>query len=93
MDAEERARFEAWFAEKWHHGPCPVCAANEWGAQPKLGQIENLGLGLEASDRPMVLIQGGRVPILLISCKNCGYTVAVNAIIAGIRQPPRNARD
>lgn len=77
MDAQEYERLSAWFADKWKHKECPVCETDFWSPTPNLGQIENLDN------------IGGRVPVLLITCRNCGYFLSVNALVAGIRQVPR----
>jgi|CZKG01.1.fsa_nt_gi hypothetical protein len=88
MDPAEQERADAWFRDKWRHGRCPVCNANTWDTLPKIGQIENL------HDSPIPPFGGqpfpiyGRVPVLLVGCQNCGYLVPINALVAGIRQPP-----
>lgn len=90
MDEAERKRLKKWLDDKWDHGPCPVCGADDWVPQPKLGQIENLALpveGMELEGGGVFLQTTGRVPALLVTCQNCGYFVTVNAINAGIRQP------
>jgi hypothetical protein len=74
MDAEERVRLEAWVAEKWQHGPCPVCNTNDWNINPKIGQIINAA----------TMAGGTSYPVLLISCTNCGNTLSINAVIAGV---------
>jgi hypothetical protein len=80
MDALEQARLDAWFATQWRHGPCPVCAAESWDWARNLGQIPNmLMFGPNG---------GNTVPVVLINCNNCGYTLPINAVVAGILGPP-----
>ncbi len=31
---------------------------------------------------------GGRIPVVVITCSNCGYFLTINALVAGVRQPP-----
>jgi len=31
---------------------------------------------------------GGRIPVLVITCSNCGYFLTINALVAGVRQLP-----
>lgn len=91
MDPAEQERAEAWFRDKWRHGVCPVCEANDWKQTPKLGQIENLDTGGDATAYPLIgmaVRRRGRIPVLCITCQNCGYFVTVNAILAGVRQAP-----
>ena len=78
MEDEQRQRVAQWFSDKWSHGPCPVCDANAWAPNSKLGQITNF-----ASDEFEVNV----VPVLLVYCTNCGYTLPINALVAGICQP------
>lgn len=71
-----------WLAEKWRHGPCPVCHENNWSYYPRLGQVSNLDYA------------GRMVPMLLVGCNVCGYTVFINAIEAGIvKEPGEDAVD
>ncbi|HEV7937852.1 MAG TPA: hypothetical protein VGP18_07495 [Solirubrobacteraceae bacterium] len=77
LDQEALSR---WFSEKWNHGPCPVCATDLWTPLPRLGVVPNLNpLGPGAINV---------VPVLLVSCTNCGYMLAINALVAGIVQEP-----
>lgn len=81
MEAEELQRVAVWFGEKWKHGACPVCEANAWAPNPRLGQIPNFApLG-----NPFGV---NVVPVLLVYCTNCGYTIQINALVAGILKPP-----
>ena len=80
MDDQERQRAADWFDDKWHYGACPVCHVEQWGLYPMLGQIAN-----HSGDNT--------VPVLLVACENCGHTVPVNALIAGIIQRPEPSGD
>ncbi len=77
MNEAERQRVKEWFDKKWKHGECPVCHTNLWTPMlDTFAQLENL-------DRA-----GGRIPVLVILCDNCGYFLTINALKAGIRQLP-----
>lgn len=69
-----------WFNEKWNHGPCPVCGTDLWTPLPRLGMIPNLA----------ALAPGATnvVPVLLVSCTNCGYLLAFNALTADVIKEP-----
>jgi hypothetical protein len=85
MDPQELERAQAWF-ERWGHKPCPVCSTYAWRMQHQLGQVERLPPGpFGAGTEPE-----GRWPLLLVTCQTCGYLLTINAIDAGIRQPPFN---
>src|SRR5438309_11966218 len=75
MDAQERARLQRWIAEKWKPKACPVCLASAWSFNEKVGQIYN----------DNTLSDGTAFPVVLIFCTNCGYTIPINARIAGVR--------
>lgn len=65
-----------WFNEKWNHGPCPVCGTDLWTPLPRLGMVPNL--------TPIAPDGTNVVPVLLVSCTNCGYLLAINALTAGV---------
>ncbi len=74
------AKLNEWFADKWKHGECPVCGTNLWTPLPRLGMVPNLN--------PIGPISTNVVPVLLIGCANCGYTLQVNALVAGVLKGP-----
>lgn len=74
MDVDP-VRLQRWIAEKWRHGPCPVCHASEWAPNQRYGQISNLDYA------------GKMVPVVLIVCGNCGYTLTINALTADLLPP------
>lgn len=74
-EAQEAAIFR-WFGDKWPDPACAVCGERAWAANPRLGQIPNLA--------PPAQERGRTVPIVVITCFNCGHTVSVNAIVAGV---------
>lgn len=69
-----------WFAEKWKHGPCPVCQTDLWTPLPRLGMVPNIN--------PPGPDGGNVVPVLIINCTNCGYTLSINALVAGLLKDP-----
>jgi hypothetical protein len=75
MDAAELQRVKAWFGSKWKQGPCPVCTETAWQTNQKIGEIYN----------DKTLSDGTVFPVLLIFCANCGYTLPINARIAGVK--------
>ena len=76
---EQQVRLQAWFQTKWHHGPCPVCMTNNYAPPDRAWEIRPFfGGGLVIGG------SGGIIPMFPVTCTNCGYTVWVNAIIAGV---------
>jgi predicted nucleic-acid-binding Zn-ribbon protein len=74
MDAAELERYRAWAAQKWKHGPCPVCRTNNWIRNARIGHVPN----------PQTVVDGSAFFVLPIYCSNCGYTIFINAHVAGI---------
>jgi hypothetical protein len=62
---------------KWAGRPCPMCGVNSWSVQDSTYQLLEFNQG--------TLVVGGPViPIVPVVCNNCGNTILVNAIIAGL---------
>ena len=75
MDANENARYQTWLDTKWKpNNPhkCFVCGASDWALANNFATVPSEG--------------GGPFPLIIIYCKNCGHTLFVNALIAGVRQ-------
>jgi hypothetical protein len=69
-DWEDRA--VAWLAEKWGNArACPYCSNPDWGVGAKLIEARPWG-------------EDGVVPMLQVTCTNCGHTVSVDASVAGL---------
>jgi hypothetical protein len=71
----ETDRLAAWFRDKWKTGPCPICATERWAPNAKFSHLPNENTSAD----------GTVYPVLLVFCSNCGYTMAINARVAGIR--------
>jgi hypothetical protein len=62
---------------KWRGGKiCPVCGTNGWNVEPQLAELRFLSV--EA-----FVVGGPVIPLVVITCNNCGNTVLINAIKAG----------
>jgi hypothetical protein len=72
----DQQKLSQWFTDKWKHGPCPVCGTDLWTPLPRLGMVPNLN--------PLGPGVTNVVPILLVGCTNCGYTLPINALAAGL---------
>ncbi|MGD1056150.1 MAG: hypothetical protein ABR992_01920 [Solirubrobacteraceae bacterium] len=76
MDAQELQQFEHWKANHWKgEKKCPICEANSWGTNPRVGYFTN----------EQTYEDGSAYPVVLIYCNVCGYTISIGAIRAGIR--------
>lgn len=64
--------------DKWGSVECPLCHSNRWTVQNRVFELREFHRG------GMVIGSGPIVPVVPITCENCGNTVLVNAIIAGV---------
>jgi len=67
-------------SEKWGGKGCPMCGKGPWNVPDNTFQLMEFHSGN--------LVMGGPlIPVIPVSCGNCGNTVLVNAIIAGVVKP------
>lgn len=65
-------RATAWLVEKWgNERECPYCGNPTWGVGGRLIEAR------QWSD-------AGVIPMLQVTCTNCGHTVSVDAAVAGL---------
>ena len=76
MSSFDTNKVIAFIAQKWSGRSCPMCGSGPWSVQDKVFQLS------EFHDGNMV-IGGPLIPVVPVTCNNCGYTVVVNAILAG----------
>ena len=70
----------AHFRAKWAGRSCPMCGIGRWNVQDSTYQLLEFNQGS--------LVFGGPViPVIPVVCNNCGNTLLVNAIIAGVIEP------
>lgn len=62
--------------QKWQGKPCPMCGHGNWKVQDSTYQL------IEFNEGRFVL-GGSVIPIVPVTCSNCGNTVLINAIMAG----------
>lgn len=63
---------------KWTNG-CPMCGSRAW----ELGGFVNLPIA-ETLNPAEILLGGPALPSTVVVCKNCGNTVFINLIVAGM---------
>ena len=64
--------------EKWQDRPCPMCNARKWNIQSKAFELREYYGG------DLVIGRGPIIPVIPIICTNCGNTVLVNSLVAGV---------
>jgi hypothetical protein len=69
-------KFIAYLDQKWGTRPCTMCGQISWAVNDSVFQIIEFQKGL---------VHGGAaLPVIPVICRNCGNTVFVNAVVAGI---------
>ena len=63
--------------EKWKGAKCPMCGEGSWGVQDSVFQLTEFSQG-------NVILGGPVIPVIPVSCNNCGNTILVNAIQIGV---------
>lgn len=70
-------------SDKWKGRSCPMCGAGNWNVSDKVFEIR------EFHDGNLVLGSGPIIPLVPVTCDNCGNVILVNAIVAGSVSPKK----
>jgi hypothetical protein len=72
----------SFLGDKWRGRPCQMCGVGKWNVQESTFQLTEFNQG-------SMVIGGPVIPVVPVTCDNCGNTVLVNAILTGIvpREP------
>ncbi len=68
---------------KWEGRRCPLCTGGNWDVSDKLcelREVDDTGLGI--GDIHVVPV----VPVVPVTCDNCGNTILVSSIVAGLTE-------
>lgn len=89
MAAYDTNKVLSFIKERWGGRGCPVCGKGPWSVQDKVFQLTEFHSG-------SMVIGGPVVPVIPVTCSNCGNTTLINAIICGAvpaesTPPPANA--
>ncbi len=55
---------------------CPICGKRNWSVSPDVHQLLKFSGGT-------LVIGGSVIPIVSVTCTNCGYTLMFNPLISG----------
>ncbi len=61
---------------------CQICGDTNWNVHPELYEMRQFNEG-------NMVLGGPLIPLLVIECTNCGNTISINAIRAGIVTPDK----
>lgn len=81
MSSFDTEKFIAFIGQKWEGRSCPMCGKGPWTVQDKVFQLSEYHGG-------SLVVGGPLIPLVPVTCTNCGYTVVVNAILSGAISSP-----
>ena len=61
--------------EKWKDIPCPFCKDHNWTVDPTIVTL------LEVNENKQMNLGGRFQPLIPITCRCCGYTAFINALV------------
>ena len=80
MAKYDNAKAIAHLQTKWGARACPMCGQGPWKVQDSTFQLTEY-------NEPGMVIGGPVIPVVPVTCSNCGNTVLVNAILAEVVKP------
>ena len=76
--------FISFIGKQWGGRGCPMCGKGPWSVQDKVFQLSEYHSG-------NLVVGGPLIPVIPVTCNNCGHTVMVNAILSGALAAPAPA--
>ena len=73
--------------DKWKGKPCPLCGVGNWNISDSVYELR------EFHDGNLVLGSGPIMPIVPVTCSNCGNTIMVNALLSGAVGQPKKKEE
>ncbi len=74
--------------EKWKGRACPMCGIGNWNISDKMFELREFHGGN--------MVMGGNssvAPVATVTCDNCGNTVLVNGIVAGLTEHKKGVKN
>jgi hypothetical protein len=68
-------RFLQEINNKWANKNCPMCSKNNWNIDP------NMVTALRLTENGGVSLGGNMIPLVAVTCLNCGNVVFVNPLV------------
>lgn len=75
MATHDENKMISYLTEKWGVIDCPMCRKGPLQIQDKVFQLNEYHQG-------NLVVGGPLVPVIPVTCINCGYTLLVNALIS-----------
>ncbi len=88
LTEEEQSTLQKFVLEKWtEERKCPLCGKYNWLSSDMVVSTPGVGEG------GTMIFGGTQVPSIPIICTFCGYTVFINAMIAGVIKPAKKKEE
>jgi hypothetical protein len=84
MSKIDAQKLIAFLNAKWGGRACTMCSIVTWSVQDSTFELREFNQG-------NMVLGGPLIPVVPVICSNCGNTVLVNAIMAGLvaAEPPK----
>jgi len=67
--------------QKWGDQSCPLCENDNWNVSDSIYKLQgSVGQNVIFGNVPII-------PVVPVTCTNCGNTILVNTIVAGVTKP------
>jgi hypothetical protein len=78
LNNEQQNKAMAHLNSKWvGKRECSVCKNNSWNIHPQVYEMRQFNEG-------GMVLGGPLLPLIIVECNNCGNTISINAIKAGV---------
>lgn len=73
LEKEDHEYMKQWIKKHWKNDHCPFCEQKDWLLMPYEVNIK--------------VTEEDNYPYIAISCKGCGYTAFLNAVVVSLMTP------
>ena len=73
--------------EKWKNIPCPYCKDHKWTVDPTIVTT------IEVDNNKQINLNGRFQPLVAVTCRCCGNTTFVNALILNCLEDEKKVED
>lgn len=80
LTPQQQQRFSEWLAKNWKLRACPICEHTSFIPPDRIWRVHWIG----SPTIPNVFDDSPIFPCFAVVCATCGYTVWVNATVAGL---------
>lgn len=85
----DRSKLEA-YIDRINPQPCPLCGQNSWSINNRVFQLGEYETSESLRKRIENKLDSKCVPLVPLTCDNCGNTYLINAILTDLIDPNEN---